>query len=74
MEKASDLPADLLVWAVSDPLPTGRLWAQVPAVRAGQVWQPELASWYAYSWQNFAALLEGLADHVAGAQAGVGPR
>ena len=53
-------------------MPTSRLCAQVPAVKAGQVWQPELPSWYAYSWQNFAVLLDGLADHVAAAKAAVG--
>lgn len=43
LEKVSDLPADLLVWAVADPVPTGKVWEQVSAVRAGQLWQPDLA-------------------------------
>lgn len=73
-ENAPSIPADLLVWAVADPLPDNKLWHAIPAVRAGQVWQPDIASWYAYSWANFASLLDGLATHVHAARAGVGPR
>ncbi|MCS0605559.1 ABC transporter substrate-binding protein [Streptomyces sp. LP11] len=73
-ENVPSLPADLLVWAVSDPLPDNPLWKRAPAVRAGQLWKPELASWYAYSWENFTVLLDGLATHVHSARAGVGPR
>ena len=73
-ESISTIPADLFVWAVSDPLPHDKVWATVPAVAAGQVWRPELASWYAYSWQNFTVLLQGLAEKVSAAKAGVGPR
>lgn len=72
LERAADLPADLLIWAVSDPMPTSKVWAQVPAVRSGQIWQPDLASWYAYSWDNFSALLDGLAQHVTAAKSGIG--
>ncbi|MFJ3826272.1 ABC transporter substrate-binding protein [Streptomyces nodosus] len=73
-ENVPSIPADLLVWAVSDPLPDNALWKRTPAVQAGQVWKPDLASWYAYSWANFSVLLDGLATHVHGARAGVGPR
>ncbi|MEU9971426.1 ABC transporter substrate-binding protein [Streptomyces sp. NPDC051014] len=72
-ENVPSLPADLLVWAVADPLPDNALWRRTPAVRAGQVFKPELASWYAYSWENFAVLLDGLATHVQSARPGVGP-
>ncbi|MFH8218033.1 ABC transporter substrate-binding protein [Streptomyces sp. NPDC018057] len=72
-ENVPSLPADLLVWAVSDPLPGNPLWQRTPAVRAGQVWKPPLASWYAYSWANFTVLLDGLATRVQSARAGVGP-
>ncbi|MCE3029066.1 ABC transporter substrate-binding protein [Streptomyces sp. CMSTAAHL-2] len=72
-ENVPSLPADLLVWAVSDPLPDNPLWKRTPAVRAGQLWKPELASWYAYSWENFTVLLDGLATHVHSARAGIGP-
>jgi hypothetical protein len=37
----------------------------VPAVKAGQLWQPSVGSWYAYSYANFASLLSGLADRIA---------
>ncbi|MGV9422836.1 ABC transporter substrate-binding protein [Streptomyces sp. NPDC003656] len=73
-ENVPSLPADLLVWAVSDPLPDNPLWKRTPAVRAGQFWKPELTSWYAYSWDNFAELLDGLATRVHAARAGVGAR
>ncbi|MFJ6737913.1 ABC transporter substrate-binding protein [Streptomyces sp. NPDC091279] len=73
-ENVPSIPADLLVWAVASPLPTNPLWKRTPAVRAGQVWQPKLASWYAYSWANFSVLLDGLATHVHAARPGVGPR
>jgi iron complex transport system substrate-binding protein len=72
-EDAPALPADFLVWAVSDPLPTNPLWKEIPAVHDGQFWQPDIASWYAYTWANFASLLDGLATRVASAKAGVGP-
>ncbi|WP_428933862.1 ABC transporter substrate-binding protein [Streptomyces sp. ACT015] len=73
-ENVPSVAADLLVWSVSSPLPVNPLWKRVPAVRAGQVWQPELASWYAYSWANFSVLLDGLATRVRSAKPGVGPR
>ncbi|MFQ6143203.1 ABC transporter substrate-binding protein [Streptomyces seoulensis] len=73
-ENVPSLPVDLLVWAVSDPLPDNPLWKRTPAVRAGQLWKPDLSSWYAYSWGNFTVLLDGLATHVQSAHAGVGPR
>lgn len=73
-ENVPSVAADLLVWAVSSPLPTNPLWKRTPAVRVGQVWRPELASWYAYSWANFSVLLDGLATHVRSAKPGVGPR
>jgi iron complex transport system substrate-binding protein len=72
-ENAPSIKADLLVWAVSDPLPTNPLWQQMPAVKANQYWQPDIPSWYAYSYANFATLLDGLAEHVRTAEAGVGP-
>ncbi|HET6508081.1 MAG TPA: ABC transporter substrate-binding protein [Baekduia sp.] len=72
-ERVGDIPADLLVWAVPDPLPTQRIWKAAPAVAAGQVWKPALPSWYAYTYDNFALLLSGLAEHVATARPGVGP-
>ena len=72
-EKAPQIPADLLVWSVNDPLPTNPVWARVPAVAAGQMWKPDLASWYAYSYANFGTLLDGLAEHLAAAKTGVGP-
>ncbi|MBY8886806.1 ABC transporter substrate-binding protein [Streptomyces sp. PTM05] len=73
-ENVTGIPADLMVWAVSDPLPTEPVWKRVPAVAAGQLWKPDIRSWYAYSWANFATLLEGLAEHVASAKPGVGPK
>ncbi|MEU6478575.1 ABC transporter substrate-binding protein [Streptomyces sp. NPDC047017] len=73
-ENVPSIPVDLLVWAVSDPMPDAPLWKRTPAVAAGQVWKPELASWYAYSWENFTVLLDGLASRVGSARAGVGPR
>ncbi|MEU9979326.1 ABC transporter substrate-binding protein [Streptomyces sp. NPDC051014] len=73
-ENVPSIPADLLVWAVPDPLPDNALWKRTPAVQASQVWKPDLASWYAYSWANFAVLLDGLATHVHGARADVGAR
>jgi iron complex transport system substrate-binding protein len=73
-ENATDIPADLLVWAVADPLPTNPVWKRVPAVKAGQLWKPDIASWYAYSYGNFSALLSGLADRVSGAKAGIGAK
>ncbi|MFJ2515939.1 hypothetical protein ACIPEL_25615 [Streptomyces griseoviridis] len=73
-EHVLSVPADLLVWAVSSPLPANPLWRRTPAVRAGQVRQPELASWYTYSWADFGVLLDGLAGRVRSAKAGVGPR
>ncbi|WP_329556741.1 ABC transporter substrate-binding protein [Streptomyces sp. NBC_00696] len=73
-ENVPSIPADLLVWAVADPLPDNPLWKRAPAVRAGQFWKPDLASWYAYSWSNFTVLLDGLATHVRSARAGVGPQ
>lgn len=72
-EKVPRIPADLLVWSVNDPLPTNPVWARVPAVAAGQLWKPDLASWYAYSYANFGTLLDGLATHMASARTGVGP-
>ncbi|MEW2164831.1 ABC transporter substrate-binding protein [Streptomyces sp. NPDC007084] len=72
-ENVPSIPADLLVWAVADPLPDNSVWKRTPAVRAGQLWKPELASWYAYNWENFTVLLDGLATHVRSARAGVGP-
>ncbi|MER7920820.1 MULTISPECIES: ABC transporter substrate-binding protein [unclassified Streptomyces] len=72
-ENVPSIPADLLVWAVSDPLPDNPLWKRTPAVAAGQLFKPELASWYAYSWANFTVLLDGLATRVHSARAGVGP-
>ena len=72
-EKVPQIPADLLVWSVNDPLPTNPLWARVPAVAAGQSWKPDVASWYAYSYTNFGSLLDGLAEHLATAKTGVGP-
>ncbi|MBS2536887.1 ABC transporter substrate-binding protein [Catenulispora sp. NF23] len=72
-ERAPQIPADLLVWAVTDPLPTNPLWAKIPAVAAGQFWRPDLASWYTYSYANFTGLLTGLADHLAAAKPGIGP-
>ncbi|MEU4085032.1 ABC transporter substrate-binding protein [Streptomyces aureus] len=74
LENVPYIPADLLIWAVADPLPDNSVWKRTPAVRAGQLWKPELASWYAYSWENFTVLLNGLADHVRSARAGVGPQ
>ncbi|MFJ9376537.1 ABC transporter substrate-binding protein [Streptomyces sp. NPDC101455] len=73
-ENVPSIPADLLVWAVSDPLPDNPLWKRAPAVRAGQLWKPDLASWYAYSWSNFTVLLDELATHVHSARTGVGPQ
>jgi iron complex transport system substrate-binding protein len=73
-ENATGIPADLLVWAVADPLPTNPVWKRVPAVEAGQLWKPDVASWYAYSYGNFSALLSGLADRVSAARAGVGAK
>jgi iron complex transport system substrate-binding protein len=72
-EEVPSLPVDFLVWAVSDPLPANPLWKEVPGVHDGQYWKPDIASWYAYTWANFASLLDGLATHVAAAKAGVGP-
>jgi iron complex transport system substrate-binding protein len=72
-ERVTELPADLLIWAVPDPLPHAATWKAVPAVKADQVWQPQLPSWYAYTYDNFALLLDGLADHVRTARTGVGP-
>jgi iron complex transport system substrate-binding protein len=72
-EKVPEIPADLLVWAVADPLPVNPLWSHVPAVRAGQLWEPDLASWYTYSYANFAGLLSGLAQRISAAKPGIGP-
>ena len=62
------------MWAVSDPLPDNPLWKCTPDVRAGRLWKPDLAPWYAYSWSNFTVLLDGLATHGHSARAEVGPQ
>lgn len=72
-ELAPKVPADLVIWAVSDPLPTNPAWKAMPAVRAGQWWKPDIASWYAYSYGNYASLLSSLAARVRHARPGVGP-
>lgn len=73
-ENVPQIPADLLVWGVPDPLPTNPLWAKTPAVHAGQLWNPTKSYWYSYSWAVYADLFGDLADRISAAKAGVGPK
>jgi iron complex transport system substrate-binding protein len=74
LEKAADVPADVLVWGVPDPLPTNAVWKKVPAVRAGQLWNPDKSYWYSYSWAVYARLFDDLADQLTKARPGTGPK
>jgi iron complex transport system substrate-binding protein len=65
---AASISADLLVCLGTGPLPTNAPWQQIPAVRAGQVCRPDIASCVAYGYAPTASLLDSLAAQVATAR------
>ncbi len=76
-ERALDLPVDLLLekggpWPIDNPG-----WRNLPAVRAGQAYDTDdwgAAGWDAYSYANYATLLDRTAEVIGRSRPGVGPR